>query len=65
MNNMKKKLENIVPDIYKALAPLAKGNGLELSDQNGRRVWRGYERSSYEVGQRNNPRLKMICVCLT
>ena len=30
---MKKKLENIVPDIYKALAPLAKGNGLELSDQ--------------------------------
>jgi hypothetical protein len=28
-----KKLENIVPDIYKALAPLAKGNGLELSDQ--------------------------------
>lgn len=30
---MKKKLENIVPDIYKALAPLTKGNGLELSDQ--------------------------------
>ena len=28
-----KKLENIVPDIYKALVPLTKGNGLELSDQ--------------------------------
>ena len=30
---MKKKLENIVPDIYKALAPLAKGEGLELSEE--------------------------------
>ena len=30
---MKKKLENIVPDIYKALTPLAKGNGLDLSDE--------------------------------
>ena len=30
---MKKKLENIVPDIYKALTPLAKGKGLDLSDE--------------------------------
>ena len=30
---MKKKLENIVQDIYKALKPLSKGNGLKLSDE--------------------------------
>ena len=30
---MKKKLENIVPDIYKAIAPLTKGNGLDISEE--------------------------------
>ena len=30
---MKKKLENIVQDIYKAIKPLSKGDGLKLSDE--------------------------------
>ena len=30
---MKKKLENIVPDIYKALVPLTKGEGLDISEE--------------------------------
>ena len=28
-----KKLENIVPDIYKALVPLTKGEGLDISEE--------------------------------
>ena len=30
---MKKKLENIVQDIYKAITPLSKGDGLDLSEE--------------------------------
>ena len=30
---MKKKLENIVQDIYTAIKPLSKGKGLKLSDE--------------------------------
>ena len=30
---MKKKLENIVQDIYKSIKPLSKGKGLKLSDK--------------------------------
>ena len=30
---MKKKLENIVQDIYKAIKPLSKGDGLDISEE--------------------------------
>ena len=35
---MKKKLENIVQDIYKAIKPLSKGDGLDISEEESMKI---------------------------